>query len=554
MSCVESVLSTNRGMSMSILNSKSMPKNVEIYDTTLRDGAQLEGISLTVDDKLRIAEQLDNLGVHYIEGGWPGANPKDVEFFERAKEELTLKHSRLVAFGSTRRVNGDAQNDPTLANLVAAGTSTVCIVGKSWDYHVTEALRTSLDEGIAMVADSIKFLKDQGLEVFFDAEHFFDGYKANPEYALQVLEGAAAAGADCLVLCDTNGGSLPFQIEETVASVVKHLETPVGVHLHNDTGCGVANAMAGVMAGATQVQGTINGYGERVGNCDLVPIIANLSLKLGIETLPPDRIERLTSVAHHVAELVNFSSDPQQPYVGSGAFAHKAGLHVSAISRRPDAYEHIDPNLVGNGTRFLVSEMSGKSTIELRAQQLDLDIEGETLNEVVETLKDLEYRGYHFEAADASLELLLRAATGWEQDFFQLQSFSVNVGHLSGSGSRAWNDVAVEVDTEATVSIQVDGKIVEASGQGNGPVNALDSALRQAIGSRYPALENLRLTDYKVRVLETSKGTGAITRVLLDTTNGEKTWTTIGVSENIIEASWQALVDSIVYGLMNTQD
>ncbi len=554
MSCVESVPSTNRGMSMSILNSKSMPKNVEIYDTTLRDGAQLEGISLTVDDKLRIAEQLDNLGVHYIEGGWPGANPKDVEFFERAKEELTLKHSRLVAFGSTRRVNGDAQNDPTLANLVAAGTSTVCIVGKSWDYHVTEALRTSLDEGIAMVADSIKFLKDQGLEVFFDAEHFFDGYKANPEYALQVLEGAAAAGADCLVLCDTNGGSLPFQIEETVASVVNHLETPVGVHLHNDTGCGVANAMAGVMAGATQVQGTINGYGERVGNCDLVPIIANLSLKLGIETLPPDRIERLTSVAHHVAELVNFSSDPQQPYVGSGAFAHKAGLHVSAISRRPDAYEHIDPNLVGNGTRFLVSEMSGKSTIELRAQQLDLDIEGETLNEVVETLKDLEYRGYHFEAADASLELLLRAATGWEQDFFQLQSFSVNVGHLSGSGSRAWNDVAVEVDTEATVSIQVDGKIVEASGQGNGPVNALDSALRQAIGSRYPALENLRLTDYKVRVLETSKGTGAITRVLLDTTNGEKTWTTIGVSENIIEASWQALVDSIVYGLMNTQD
>ncbi len=531
-----------------------MPKNVEIYDTTLRDGAQLEGISLTVDDKLRIAEQLDNLGVHYIEGGWPGANPKDVEFFERAKEELTLKHSRLVAFGSTRRVNGDAQNDPTLANLVAAGTSTVCIVGKSWDYHVTEALRTSLDEGIAMVADSIKFLKDQGLEVFFDAEHFFDGYKANPEYALQVLEGAAAAGADCLVLCDTNGGSLPFQIEETVASVVNHLEIPVGVHLHNDTGCGVANAMAGVMAGATQVQGTINGYGERVGNCDLVPIIANLSLKLGIETLPPDRIERLTSVAHHVAELVNFSSDPQQPYVGSGAFAHKAGLHVSAISRRPDAYEHIDPNLVGNGTRFLVSEMSGKSTIELRAQQLDLDIEGETLNEVVETLKDLEYRGYHFEAADASLELLLRAATGWEQDFFQLQSFSVNVGHLSGSGSRAWNDVAVEVDTEATVSIQVDGKIVEASGQGNGPVNALDSALRQAIGSRYPALENLRLTDYKVRVLETSKGTGAITRVLLDTTNGEKTWTTIGVSENIIEASWQALVDSIVYGLMNTQD
>ena len=539
---------------MSILSSKTLPKTVEIYDTTLRDGAQLEGISLTVDDKLRIAEQLDNLGVHYIEGGWPGANPKDVEFFERAQKELSLKQSRLVAFGSTRRVNGNAESDPTLANLVSAGTSTVCIVGKSWDYHVTEALRTSLDEGVAMVADSIKFLKDQGLEVFFDAEHFFDGYKANPEFALRVLQGASDAGADCLVLCDTNGGSLPFQIEETVSEVVNQLGTSIGVHLHNDTGCGVANAMAGVMAGATQVQGTINGYGERVGNCDLVPIIANLSLKLGVKTLPDECMEKLTSVAHHVAELVNFSSDPQQPYVGSGAFAHKAGLHVSAISRRPDAYEHIDPNLVGNGTRFLVSEMSGKSTIELRAQQLGLDIGGETLNEVVETLKDLEYRGYHFEAADASLELLLRASTGWEQDFFQLQSFSVNVGHLSGSGSRAWNDVAVEVDTEANVSIDVDGETVEASGKGNGPVNALDAALREALETRYPALGKLRLTDFKVRVLETSKGTGAITRVLLDTTNGEQTWTTIGVSENIIEASWQALVDSIVYGLMNTEE
>ncbi|MFL3017250.1 MAG: citramalate synthase [Acidimicrobiales bacterium] len=539
---------------MSILSSKTLPKTVEIYDTTLRDGAQLEGISLTVDDKLRIAEQLDNLGVHYIEGGWPGANPKDVEFFERAQKELFLKQSQLVAFGSTRRVNGDAESDPTLANLVSAGTSTVCIVGKSWDYHVTEALRTSLDEGVAMVADSVKFLKDQGLDVFFDAEHFFDGYKANPEFALRVLEGASNAGADCLVLCDTNGGSLPFQVEETVSEVVGHLGTSIGVHLHNDTGCGVANAMAGVMAGATQVQGTINGYGERVGNCDLVPIIANLSLKLGVKTLPEECMEKLTSVAHHVAELVNFSSDPQQPYVGSGAFAHKAGLHVSAISRRPDAYEHIDPNLVGNGTRFLVSEMSGKSTIELRAQQLGLEISGETLNEVVETLKDLEYRGYHFEAADASLELLLRASTGWEQDFFQLQSFSVNVGHLSGSGSRAWNDVAVEVDTEANVSIDVDGEIIEASGKGNGPVNALDAALRDALETRYPALGKLRLTDFKVRVLETSKGTGAITRVLLDTTNGDQTWTTIGVSENIIEASWQALVDSMVYGLMNAEE
>ncbi len=528
------------------------PTAVDIYDTTLRDGAQLEGISLTVDDKLRIAEQLDRLGVHYIEGGWPGANPKDEEFFARARSELDLTTSRLVAFGSTRRVNGKVDDDPTLANLVAAGTSTVCIVGKAWDYHVAEALRTTLDEGVAMVADSVRHLKDQGLEVFFDAEHFFDGYRANPEFSLRVLEGAAMAGADCLVLCDTNGGSLPFHVEQTVREVCAHVDTPIGVHLHNDTGCGVANAIAGVMGGATQVQGTINGYGERVGNCDLVPIIANLSLKLGIRTLPDGRLEHLTAVARHVAELVNFTADPQQPYVGATAFAHKAGLHTSAISRRPDAYEHIDPDLVGNGTRFLVSEMSGRSTIELKAQQLGLDLGGETLGEIVETLKVLEHRGYHFEAADASLELLMRAAGGWEHDYFTLESFSVNVGHRSGSGSRAWNDVAVDVETEATVKIWVDGERVVATGEGNGPVNALDAALRRALNGRFPALSRLHLTDFKVRVLETSKGTGAVTRVLLDTTNGSRTWTTIGVSENIIEASWQALVDSIVYGLLYT--
>ena len=538
----------------SIPSSGALPAAVEIYDTTLRDGAQLEGISLTVDDKLRIADQLDRLGVHYIEGGWPGANPKDEEFFERARTELNLTTSKLVAFGSTRRVKGRVDDDPTLANLVAAGTEVVCIVGKAWDYHVTEALRTTLEEGVAMVADSVRYLKEQGLVVFYDAEHFFDGYEANPEFSLAVLEGAAMAGADCLVLCDTNGGSLPGRVEATVRAVVDHLDTPVGVHLHNDTGCGVANALAGVAGGATHVQGTINGYGERVGNCDLVPIIANLSLKMGVETLPEGRLANLTSVAHHVAELVNFAADPQQPYVGTKAFAHKAGLHTSAISRRSDAYEHVLPELVGNGTRFVVSEMAGRSTVALKAAELGIELNAPTMGEIVETLKELEFVGYHFEAADASLELLMRAAAGWEQDFFRLESFSVNVGHRSGSGSRAWNDVAVEVETEATVRLRLDGELVDATGEGNGPVNALDAALRQARGGRYPSLERLRLTDYKVRVLETSRGTGAVTRVLLDSTDGERSWSTSGVSENIIEASWQALVDSFVFGLLHAAD
>jgi len=537
---------------MSAPDATGLPAAVEIYDTTLRDGAQLEGISLTVDDKLRIAEQLDRLGVHYIEGGWPGANPKDEEFFTRARTELALERSTLVAFGSTRRVGGDAAEDATLANLLAAETDVVCIVGKASAYHVTEALRTSLDEGVAMVADSVRFLKSRGRRVFFDAEHFFDGYRDNPEFSMQVLQGAAEAGADCIVLCDTNGGSLPDQVGATVRDVVSAVDCEVGVHLHNDTGCGVANALAGVAAGATQVQGTINGYGERVGNCDLVPIVANLSLKMGVETLPEGRLAKLTPVAHHVAELVNFAADPQQPYVGTTAFAHKAGLHTSAIARRRDAYEHVDPESVGNGTRFLVSEMSGRSTIELKADQLGIEMDGDTLGEIVETLKELEYAGYHFEVADASLELLMRAAAGWTQDYFTLESFSVNVGHRSGSGSRAWNEVAVEVETEATVKVQVGDERLEATGRGNGPVNALDAALRSVLEGRFPQLDRLHLTDFKVRVLETRQGTAAVTRVLIDTTNGERTWTTIGVSENIIEASWQALVDSLVYGILHT--
>ncbi|MEQ8840186.1 MAG: citramalate synthase [Acidimicrobiales bacterium] len=535
----------------------SWPTRVEIYDTTLRDGSQLEGISLTVDDKLRIAEQLDRLGVGYIEGGWPGANPKDDEFFERAKTELELTTSEFVAFGSTRRPRGKVDADQTLANLVAAGTNVVCIVGKCWDYHVTEALKTSLDEGVAMVRDSVEYLVAQGKRVFFDAEHFFDGYKRNPEFSLSVLEAAAMAGAEAVVLCDTNGGSLPPDVESAVRDVVAHVDCAVGIHLHNDTGCGVANALAAVRAGATQVQGTINGYGERVGNCDLVPIMANLELKMGISCLPEGRLEHLTSVAHHVAELVNFTPDPQQPYVGSTAFAHKAGLHTSALSRRSDAYEHVSPAWVGNGTRVLVSEMAGRSTLEMKAADLGIELDGngmggKVLGDIIDTLKRLEHEGYHFEAADASLELLMRGATGWEQPYFELESFSVDMAHRSGTGARMWNDVAVEVDTQATVKLWIGPERKMAVGEGNGPVNALDAAVRAALDGRYPALDRVSLTDFKVRVLNTEKGTGAVTRVLLDSTNGDRSWSTIGVSENIIEASWQALVDSLVYGLLHT--
>ena len=538
----------------SAVHDPSWPTQVDIYDTTLRDGSQLEGISLTVDDKLRIAEQLDRLGVAFIEGGWPGANPKDDEFFERAKTELDLSTSTFVAFGSTRRARGKVDSDQTLTNLVAAGTEVVCIVGKCWDYHVTEALKTTLDEGVAMVADSVEYLVAQGKRVFFDAEHFFDGFKRNPEFSLCVVEAAAMAGAEAVVLCDTNGGSLPPDVEAAVGAVVDHVDCQVGIHLHNDTGCGVANALAAVRAGATQVQGTINGYGERVGNCDLVPIMANLELKMGIQCLPEGRLANLTSVAHHVAELVNFSVDPQQPYVGSTAFAHKAGLHTSALSRASDAYEHVDPEAVGNGTRVLVSEMAGRSTLEMKAEALGIELDGKTVGDVIDTLKKLEHEGYHFEAADASLELLMRGAAGWEQPFFRLESFSVDTDHRSGTNARLWNDVAVDVETSATVKVWVDDVRHLAVGEGNGPVNALDAALRNALGDIYPALDRISLTDFKVRVLDTGKGTGAITRVLLDSTDGSREWSTIGVSENIIEASWQALVDSLVYGLLHAAD
>ncbi len=517
-----------------------LPESVDIFDTTLRDGSQQEGLSLTVDDKLRVAEQLDHLGVAFIEGGWPGANPKDEEFFARAPAELRLTSATLVAFGSTRRPGVRAEDDDVLKHLVKANTEAVCIVAKASELHVTEALRTDLDEALAMAADSVRYLRGHGLRAFFDAEHFFDGYRENPAFSLRVLEVAAEAGAETLVLCDTNGGTLPHDAERIVADVVSRFDTQIGVHFHNDSGCAVANSVAAVRAGASHVQGCINGYGERTGNADLSATIPNLSLKLHVRTIPPDRLERITPVSHHIAELVNVAPNPQQPYVGSAAFAHKAGLHTSAIARRRDAYEHIPPDLVGNGTRFVVSEMAGRSTLVLKAAELGLELDSQALAGVLDTLKTLEHRGYHFEVADGSLELLLRRATGWEQDFFELESYRV----ISDHDDRHM--------TEATVKLRIGGERMVAVAEGNGPVNALDSGLRTAIGRPYPELAGIHLVDYRVRVLDTGRGTGAITRVLIDTTDGEAVWTTIGVSENIIEASWQALFDSVVYGLLHS--
>ena len=516
------------------------PEKVEIFDTTLRDGVQFEGISVSSDDKLKVARQLDHLGVHWIEGGWPGSNPKDEEFFRRAAQELNLNTSTLVAFGSTRRPKGRVDEDQTLASLVEAGTSTVCIVGKSWDYHVTEALRQPLDEGVSMVGDSVEFLKSEGLRVFFDAEHFFDGYKRNPEFSLRVLEAAAVQGADCLVLCDTNGGALPHEVEGIVREVVKHFSgIQIGMHTQNDTGCAVANAVAGVLAGATHVQGTINGYGERTGNCDNTVLIPNLSLKMGIETLPSGHVERLTSVSHHVAELMNMPPQHQQPYVGTSAFAHKAGLHTSAIARRPDSYEHVDPASVGNRTRFLLGDLSGKASVELKAEQLGIELQDKEMVDVVEEMKRLEHEGYHFEVADASLEIMLRRAAGEKFDYFDVESFRVLVERGQDR----------EFDTEATLRIVVGDERMITVGEGDGPVNALDNAFRKAVSGIYPELAVVHLTDYKVRVLNTDRGTGAVTRVLVDSADSDATWTTIGVSENIIEASWLALRDALIYAL-----
>jgi 2-isopropylmalate synthase len=531
-----------------------LPAAVDIFDTTLRDGAQFEGISLSVEDKLRVAEQLDWLGVRWIEGGYPQANPRDAEFFRRAPRDLHLDTATLVAFGSTRRPAGKVDVDPTLAALVECGVSTACIVGKSWDFHVTEALGTSLDEGVAMVGESVRFLRAQGLRVFFDAEHFFDGYKANAEYGLRVLEAAATEGAEVLVLCDTNGGSLPHEVQRIVGEVVAYFgaERQIGIHTQNDSGCAVANSVAAVVAGATHLQGTVNGYGERTGNANLMTCIPNLQLKMGMRCLPDERLDRLTAVSRHVAELVNLPPHSADPYVGASAFAHKGGLHTSALGKVGGAsYEHVDPALVGNHTRVLVSDLGGRSGMALKAKEFGVDLDARGAAELSDRLKHLEADGYQFEAADASLELLMREAEGWRQPYFQLEGYRVTTYHRNAvRGGAPIEDGESIIDTEATVKVWVGDERLVAVGEGNGPVNALDAALRSVLTERYPQLDRIHLTDFKVRVLEGAAATGAVVRVLIDSADGDRTWSTIGVSENVIEASWQALVDSLVYGLL----
>jgi 2-isopropylmalate synthase len=514
---------------------------VEIYDTTLRDGTQREGISLTVEEKLRVAALLDELGVHYIEGGWPGALPKDTEFFARAEKELDLESSTLVAFGSTRRANTDAASDPQLQALLEANTEVICVVGKSWDYHVTEALQTTLEEGLAMVTDTVTFLRSEGKRVFLDAEHFFDGFNHNPDYALQVVAAATEAGAERVILCDTNGGGLPSSIAAAVEATRAAVPSAtLGIHTHNDSGCAVANTLAAVEAGVIQVQGCINGYGERTGNADLCTVLPDLVLKLGIEAIPKERLTRLTTISHLIADLVNITVDPHHPYVGTSAFAHKAGLHTSALARRSDAYEHISPAEVGNTTRMVVSEMAGRSTVLGKAREQGLDLDDATAASVLANVKDLETRGYQIEAADGTFELLVRKATGWVQPFFELESFRVFTERRVGG----------DVIAEATIKVYVGGERVVATAEGDGPVNALDRALRQALAGTYPDVEHLRLTDYRVRVLDPAAGTAAVTRVLLEMSDGKQAWGTIGVHENIIEASWEAVADGVIVGLL----
>jgi 2-isopropylmalate synthase len=536
----------------------AVPTSVDIFDTTLRDGAQFEGISLTVEDKLRVAEQLDWLGVRWIEGGYPQANPRDAEFFRRAVRDLTLDTATLVAFGSTRRPLGKVDVDPTLAALVESGVSTSCIVGKGSAFHVTEALGTTLDEGVAMVSDSVRFLRAAGQRVFFDAEHFFDGYKADPEFSLRVLEAAAVEGAEVLVLCDTNGGSLPHEVQRIVAEVAAYFgpDQQLGIHTQNDSGCAVANSVAAVVSGVTHVQGTVNGYGERTGNANLMTVVPDLQLKMGIACLPEGRIERLTAVSRHVAELVNLPPHAADPYVGASAFAHKGGLHTSALGKIGGAsYEHIDPAMVGNHTRVLVSDLGGRAGMSLKAREFGVDLDDRAAAELSDRLKHLEAEGYQFEAADASLELLMRAAGGWEQPYFRLEGYRVTTYHRNAlRGGAPIEDGESIVDTEASVKVWVGEERLVAIGEGNGPVNALDAALRQVLTQRYPELGRIHLTDYRVRVLEGAAATGAVVRVLIDSTDGDRAWSTVGVDSNVIEASWQALVDSLVYGILHASD
>ncbi|MDP4930669.1 MAG: citramalate synthase [Candidatus Nanopelagicaceae bacterium] len=514
-----------------------------IYDTTLRDGAQQEGLNLSVHDKLTIARHLDDLGVGFIEGGWPGANPKDTEFFKLATKELKLKNATFVAFGATRRANTKAADDVLLRALAESGAPVVTLVAKSHDRHVELALKTDLQENLAMIKDSIKFLRQGGQRVFLDAEHFFDGYRANPAYALEVVRVAAEAGADVIALCDTNGGMLPDELSDVVAKVISDSSARIGIHCHNDTGCAIANSLAAVAAGASHVQGTLNGYGERTGNADLIAIIANLQLKKKQEVLPAGALEEAFRIAHAVAEVTNVSPSARQPYVGVSAFAHKAGLHASAIKVDPSLYQHENPESVGNDMRMLVSEMAGRASIEIKSSQLGFDLskEKEVVARLVERVKELESGGYTFEAADASFELLLREElAGKKPSFFTIESWKTSVDQLE-DGS---------VTSRAEVSIRAKGELISSSGSGNGPVNAIDRALRNGLEKLYPELAELELTDYKVRILEGRLGTGAITRVLVESSDGHGEWSTIGVHENVIAASAMALEDALTYGLI----
>jgi len=520
---------------------------VRLYDTTLRDGAQQERISFSVEDKLKIVQKLDELGIDLVEGGWPGSNPKDTEFFAKARN-LNLSHSTLVAFGSTRHAGCRVEEDRNLQALLEAKTSVVTLVGKAWDKQVTQVLETTLEENLNMIKDSISYLRAKGLRVFFDAEHFFDGYKGNPEYALQAVAIAAKAGAECVVLCDTNGGSLPQQIVEAIKAVQKASPVSLGIHTHNDAELAVANSLAAVKAGVIQVQGTMSGYGERCGNANLCSIIPTLKLKMGIDCVTDQQLSKLSEVSRYVSELANMPHYGRLPYVGDDAFTHKGGAHVSALMRWEDSYQHINPNLVGNHPRVVISELAGKGSIIFKAKERGLPIpEGKKIEEVLKQIKLLENQGFQYDVAEASFDLLLRRAQPDYQPPFELVDFMIVVEKRRRPPTRGNQE---EPLSEATIKVKVDNRVVHTAAEGDGPVNALDQALRKALLQFYPDLSAIKLIDYKVRILEETAGTAAQVRVLIESSDGRENWRTVGSSTNIIEASWLALADSIEYWLI----
>ena len=513
-----------------------------IYDTTLRDGSQGEGVNFSLNDKLQLTRKLDDLGIDYIEGGYPLSNPKDFEYFQAVKS-IPLKHAKICAFGMTRRKNSPAEGDTGLKALIDSGTPCVTIVGKTWDFHVKNVVGTTLEENLAMIGDSIAFCKSQGREVFYDAEHFFDGFKANPEYAIQTLKAAEAAGASAVILCDTNGGTMPERIAECVGVVKQSIKCDVGIHCHNDCDVAVANTLAAVRAGATQVQGTMNGIGERCGNVDLVSTVANLALKYKCDVLRPESLQRLTEVSRYAYELANMNYRPGQPFVGQSAFAHKGGMHTHAVAKDPATYEHIDPELVGNERRILVSELSGQSTIVTKTAKYALANDKAVMAKILTQVQDLEYAGYEFEAAEASFDLLVRKATDQYKPWFVRQTYRVETEHRSGP-----------LQTEATVKLLIGDKIEHTVCEGDGPVNALDAAIRKALRPYYPGLDEMQLVDYKVRVVNSKEGTAARVRVVIESRDGKDVWGTVGVSENIIEASWLALSDAFEYKLFKDRE